>query len=154
MALPTKSHSNVSKRSQEMRLPLTIIFSTFWLILTANHVFCSTANSDIGSSLQNTMIWLEGKPAPKQVYCVFRREFNLSQQPAQAKLHIFADSRYILWVNGSYVDRGPCRFDPRYPEYDTLDIQEFLQPGSNVIAVLVHNYYGAVNGRIMQRYEH
>jgi hypothetical protein len=28
--------------------------------------------------------------------------------------------RYMLWINGRYVERGPCRFVPAHPEYDTL----------------------------------
>ncbi|MCL5019318.1 MAG: alpha-L-rhamnosidase N-terminal domain-containing protein, partial [Patescibacteria group bacterium] len=55
-------------------------------------------------------------------------------------LRIFADTRYMLWINGSYVERGPCRFDPKLPEYDILDVAQFLNKGKNVIAVLVHHY--------------
>lgn len=125
------------------------VFWVIWLAMGAYPAYGNAAGEEIGPSLQQSLIWIEEKPVLKQVYCVFRREFDLSEKPARAQLYLFADSRYILWVNGVYVDRGPCRFDPRYPEYDTLDIQKFLQPGPNAIAVLVHNYYGAVNGRMM-----
>jgi hypothetical protein len=73
-------------------------------------------------------------------------------------MRLFADSRYILWINGKYVERGPCRFDPIAPEYDTFDVARFLQPGTNVIAAVVHHYHDGkpladgspFNGRIMR----
>ena len=53
-----------------------------------------------------------------------------------------------LWVNGSHVLRGPCRFNPKRPEFDTLDIAPHLRAGANTLVVLVH-HYPATNGRIM-----
>ena len=69
------------------------------------------------------------------------KTFDLTAEPKSASLRLFADSRYILWINGQYVDRGPCRFDPIGPEFDTLDVTRFLKAGANVIAVLVHHYH-------------
>lgn len=68
---------------------------------------------------------------------VFRREFRLEQKPKQASLHLFADARYVLWINGRYIDRGPARFEPISPEYDTIDVAEDLKTGDNAVAVLV-----------------
>jgi hypothetical protein len=62
-------------------------------------------------SLQQSMIWSPSSPAGTQVYQAFRNGFVLATKPPQASLQIFADSRYILWVSGRYVLRGPCRFD-------------------------------------------
>ncbi len=68
---------------------------------------------------------------------------------ANATLHLFADSRYQLYVNGAYVLRGPCRFNPKRPEYDSVDVTPYLQPGQNSLALLVHHYGPVINGRIM-----
>lgn len=108
--------------------------------------------------LQRSFIWLASAPVGQQVYAVLRRQFELSQLPDSAALQLFADSRYLLWVNGRYVERGPCRFDPIAPEYDTIALRPYLQQGTNVIAVLVHHYhdgksstnYDTINGRIMR----
>jgi len=110
------------------------------------------------AELQRSFIWLPSAPVGQQVYAAFRRQFELSRLPESATLQLFADSRYQLWVNGRYVDRGPGRFDPVAPEYDTLALRPYLQPGTNVIAVLVHHYhdgqsstnYDSINGRIMR----
>jgi alpha-L-rhamnosidase len=43
----------------------------------------------------------------------------------------------MLWINGKYVLRGPARFNPKGPEYDTDDMTSYLQRGDNEIVVLV-----------------
>ena len=90
-----------------------------------------------GKILQNSFVWADlpgGKPG---VSIGFRRAFNLSAIPRSARLRLFADARYVLWVNGSYADRGPARFQPNGPEYDTVDITRFLKRGRNAVALLV-----------------
>jgi alpha-L-rhamnosidase len=111
----------------------------------------------VGPSLRRSMIWIASAPSDKQVYGVFRKRFDLDALPKTALMHIFADSRYVLWVNGRYVDRGPCRFDPIAPEYDMLNLMPFLRTGNNAVAVLVHHYTdgkaggpGEFCGRIMR----
>jgi alpha-L-rhamnosidase len=95
-----------------------------------------------GDPLQDSFIWATPEQAPpgKQVYAAFRKAFNLAEQVSAAGLRIFADNRYLLWINGRYVERGPCRFDPKRPEYDVLAVQKYLRAGRNAIAVLVHYY--------------
>lgn len=63
--------------------------------------------------LDASFVWTRAEPPGKQEYAVFRRAFDLDQAPAEATLRIFADVRYVLWINGRYVERGPCRFDPK-----------------------------------------
>jgi alpha-L-rhamnosidase len=102
------------------------------------------------SSIQTSMIWSTNQPDGEQVYVAFRKVFNLAEVSAPAMLQLFADSRYMLWVNGQYVLRGPCRFNPIRPEYDIVDINPHLLKGNNTIVILVHNYGSATNGRIMK----
>jgi hypothetical protein len=53
-------------------------------------------------------------------------------------MHIFAYTRYQLFINGEYVGRGPNRFESLRPEFDNWDVANRLRPGRNAIAVLVH----------------
>jgi alpha-L-rhamnosidase len=103
-----------------------------------------------GPVLQKSMIWLSDQPEIRQEYVVFRRSFNLETIGSAAQLEIFADSRYLLWINGKYVLRGPCRFNPKRPGYDVVDVGSYLHPGRNSVVVLVHNYGGELNGHIMK----
>lgn len=71
---------------------------------------------------------------------LFRRRFELPQVPAAATLQIFADSRYLLFVNGVQLGRGPGRATPAFARVDEHDLKAVVQAGTNVIAVLVHVY--------------
>jgi alpha-L-rhamnosidase len=75
---------------------------------------------------------------------LFRRVFNVDDVPQRAPLRLSADSRYVLWVNGAEVGRGPIRSQPRRLRYDEYDIAPYLRPGRNAMAVLV-TYYGHAN---------
>ncbi len=101
-------------------------------------------------SIQSSMIWTSSTLGEKGGYVVFRKRFELKETGSPAQLQLFADSRYLLWINGQYVLRGPCRFNPKRPEYDIVDIQDYLKKGDNAIVVMVHTYGNAINGRIMK----
>ena len=50
----------------------------------------------------------------------YRREFALAEVPARVPARLTADSRYVLWVNGVEVGRGPIRSQPRRLRYDDV----------------------------------
>ncbi|MHB9035516.1 MAG: family 78 glycoside hydrolase catalytic domain, partial [Armatimonadota bacterium] len=87
-------------------------------------------------------IWSEESLSGRNAYVRFRRGFEYCEGPAL--LHITADSRYVLHVNGEYVGQGPARAWPNHWGYDTYDVEPYLHSGSNVIAVLV-NHFGEGN---------
>ena len=101
------------------------------------HEFSTIKADAIGQKLQSAMIWTLPVRNQAGVVVVFRKTFHLAGKPAQAALHLFADARYVLWVNGSYVERGPARFQPNGPEYDSLNLTDYLLTGKNAVAVLV-----------------
>lgn len=73
---------------------------------------------------------------------MYRRTFRLDKLSAAAPARVTADSRYVLWVNGHEVGRGPARSQPYRMRYDSYDLAPYLTVGMNVVAVLV-TYYGA-----------
>lgn len=96
-------------------------------------------------------IWCEGESRPRNFYLYARKSFKLSAKPSRAQLRITADSRYKLFVNGTFVGRGPVRSYPGKQSFDTHDIADYLSKGNNVIAVLVHHIghgtYSYIAGR-------
>src|SRR5437868_12876284 len=74
-----------------------------------------------------------------------RREINLSGTARSAALDITAFDRYMLYVNGEYLGRGPARSDTRWKSYDRYDVGSHLRAGKNIIAVLGY-HYGMLNG--------
>ena len=86
-------------------------------------------------------IWIDersSEPAKPGVYH-FRKDFELSQQPASFPIRVSADNRYRLYVNGVEVSNGPARGDVLHWRYEALDIAAHLHAGKNVIAALVWN---------------
>ncbi|MDP9204112.1 MAG: alpha-L-rhamnosidase [Gemmatimonadota bacterium] len=72
-----------------------------------------------------------------------RRTFDLTAVPARFVVHVSADNRYRLYVNGVEVSSGPQRSDVTHWRYETLDLAPRLRLGRNVIAALVWNWGAA-----------
>jgi alpha-L-rhamnosidase len=70
----------------------------------------------------------------------FRKSIFLDTLPRQFIIHVSADNRYKLYVNGKLVSLGPVRGDLYYWNYETVDLSPYLQKGTNVIAALVWNF--------------
>ncbi len=116
-----------------------ILFTLF--ILWATTAFSN--DNKIAQKLQNAFIWAKGN----ETSVVFRKQVVIKNNFKQAHVYLFADSYYGLYINGRYILSGPSRFDPKWPEYDKIDIKAYLNKGKNTIAVLV--YGGIVNGQRM-----
>lgn len=99
--------------------------------------------------------WIWSRPAPTSLtptaeplvdhdrarsVVLLRRSFDLTDAPARVVARLTADSRYVLWVNGRLVGRGPVRDHPQRLHYDTFDLAPVLRPGVNTVAVLARHY--------------
>ena len=89
-------------------------------------------------------IWNHGESHPFHYFVMARRDFDLQESPSTSTLHITAEDRYLLYLNGQYLGRGPARSDARWKSYDTYDVSGQLHRGKNVLAVLGY-YYGTAN---------
>lgn len=92
------------------------------------------------TQIKHPFIWNEADSSARHQYRNFRYCFGLDESVEHAELHLFADTRYRLSVNGRLVDHGPCRFKVGFPKYDTHEITDFLNPGENVITITVCSY--------------
>jgi len=82
----------------------------------------------------------DGSPSHYEVRR-FRRSFELPEVPVTtARVHVSADSRYVLTCNGERVGRGPGKGDVSHHFYETYDLAGWLRPGKNAIAALVMDY--------------
>jgi hypothetical protein len=86
--------------------------------------------------------WISHPEAPPDEYGVFhfRRVFELESVPASFTVHVSADNRYRLLVNGEPVSSGPQRSDLMHWRYETVDLAPHLRTGRNVLAALVWNW--------------
>ncbi len=92
--------------------------------------------------------WISCPDAPQREYGVyhFRKTFMVDSQSDKFIIHVSADNRYRLFVNGKPICSGPARGDIYSWYFETVDIAPYLQKGTNCIAVTVWNMgtYAAV----------
>ena len=70
----------------------------------------------------------------------FRRTFDLAAAPSKFLVHVTADNRYKLYVNGKLASLGPARGDLQHWRYESVDIARYLKSGRNVLAAVVWNF--------------
>ena len=85
--------------------------------------------------------WISYPTANQTAFGVyhFRKSFNLEKVPEKLIIHVSADNRYNLFVNGHRVCYGPAKGDLQTYKYDVIDIVPFLKSGENLLAALVYN---------------
>jgi len=86
--------------------------------------------------------WISHPTAPLREPGVFhfRKIFELPNSPDRFIVHVSADNRFLLFVNGHRVGEGPARSDLRHWHYETFDLAPFLTSGRNVIAATVWQF--------------
>ncbi|HYL59007.1 MAG TPA: hypothetical protein VEU51_09060, partial [Candidatus Acidoferrales bacterium] len=100
--------------------------------------------------------WIWAAPAPKPVspiaastlprretwnrFCYLRRSVDLDAVPSSVPARVTADSRFVLFVNGVEVARGPARAMPERLAWTELDLAPFLHAGHNAICALARFY--------------
>ena len=90
-------------------------------------------------------IWYPSGRTLPNTFILFRSAFQLPA-PAQSALGwVSADSRYLLSVNGTRLQRGPAPCDPRSLEADPMDCAHLLRKGANAIGATVL-FYGHGDG--------
>ena len=99
--------------------------------------FLSLLVSGLAQDHPAAFVWKDSEGSGRQQTVLFRRNIVLEDSVESAAIHLFADSRYHLYVNGMHINFGPSRFYTAHPEFDSYDLAPFLNPGKNVIAVEV-----------------
>ncbi len=86
--------------------------------------------------------WVAHAAGPYRDFGVFhfRKAFDLGRVPKSFVIHVSADNRYRLFVNGASVSIGPARSDLDHYRFETVDIAPQLKPGRNVLAAVVWNF--------------
>ena len=95
-----------------------------------------------------SFVWVDDDAPMRNQFVRFERIFDLDAVPQSFLIHLFADTRYRLRVNGEFVATGPGRFVTQHPEYDTRELACLLRPGVNTVSVEV-NFFGASSFQTM-----
>jgi len=85
--------------------------------------------------------WIAAPGTPPFDYGVyhFRKSFELPEVPGRFLVHVSADNRYRLFVNGRSVAAGPPQSDLRNWRFNSIDLGPYLRAGRNVLAAVVWN---------------
>jgi hypothetical protein len=153
-----KSESNINrnpaaKRRKAMQMPVKILFlgmSIFFVAFTFAQSSDVNINPDFLTKRWQAS-WVSHPTASPKDYGVyhFRRTFDLETQPEKFIIHVSADNRYRLFVNGQSVCRGPARGDLMHWRFETVDIAPCLAKGKNTIAAVVWNFGELIPGAQM-----
>lgn len=73
-----------------------------------------------------------------EVYLDFASPVVKGDVGEAVELLISADSRYKLWLNDQFINRGPARSYPHAQAYDRLDLSPHWQAGENRLTVRVY----------------
>jgi len=86
--------------------------------------------------------WIAPPGASLTEYGVFhfRKRFTVAAVPGHFVVHVSADNRYRLAVNGTPVCSGPQRGDRLRWRFDSVDLAPYLRAGDNILAATVWNY--------------
>jgi hypothetical protein len=103
--------------------------------------FLFITNLTLAQNAEYVAPWIAYPTASVTDYGVFhfRKSFELPQVPGELKIHVSADNRYHLFINGKRICYGPAKGDLQTYKYDIIDIAPFLKAGVNVLAALVYN---------------
>jgi alpha-L-rhamnosidase len=86
--------------------------------------------------------WIACPEAPQRDAGVFhyRKIIEVADLRKEFIVHVSADNRFILYVNGTRVGEGPSSSDLGHWKYETFDLRPFLHAGKNVIGATVWNF--------------
>ena len=134
---PASDHSRGAKRfASPPLLGMLCLLATSAAWADESHL-AGLAPTDTWTPTVARWIWHAGEPKPHNDYVQFRKTLRLDAPPREAVVRVSADCKYVLWINGQIVGRGPLTTNPKYKQVDTYPVASYLKPGDNVIAALV-----------------
>lgn len=130
-----------SRRQRYFRITSIIFFLLTGMVLSGAAESARPLNTAlVASSWPASWIASPTVPARAPGVFYFRRQLTLASVPEHYWVHVSADNRYILEVNGKYVAEGPARGDLFHWRFETVDLAPFFHSGNNIIAAVVWNF--------------
>lgn len=112
----------------------------FLKIMSVLALACAGSGAIAAQAPAWNWVWVPGAELQtrQNLHVYFRNEFAVAAQPKSARIEVSADSRYILYLNGVRLGRGPLKGDLAHYAYETYDLAPLLKKGTNVLAAHVH----------------
>lgn len=131
----------MGRKSLERKSNRSISFLAILLMITFANSLSARA-ADINER------WLKGwwqaqwcahpdGPGQDPALFLFRKTISFDTVPEHFVVHVSADQRYQLFVNGTRAAYGPARGDLLHWRFETIDLAPYLHSGDNVIGAKV-----------------
>jgi hypothetical protein len=111
-----------------------------WQNAVADWRLKPSAAADIAGMQDTTASWIWHPDDPDLVY--FRREIELTYQPAEAVLRITADNEYAVYLNGGLIGEDAGDQQSVWRTAESYEIARLLRTGRNVISVVARDLGG------------
>ncbi len=89
-----------------------------------------------------TATWISHPTAPlrEPLTLHFRRSFTVAPGTHRFVIHVSADNRFVLYLNGNRIGDGPARGDLEHWRYESFDLGPRLKDGENILSATVWNF--------------
>ncbi len=128
------------RQRMPIRMKLSILFSVVAIVLPWS--FCHAQGDSVPVPRQHwSAMWISHPTAPlrEPLTLHFKKTLELAAVPNHFVVHVSADNRFVLYVNGARVGDGPARGDLAHWRYETFDLAPMLKAGENTVAATVWN---------------
>ncbi len=134
--------AHAARRAHVGRMTRTLIAALAALLLGTSTPRIAAAQPQRIFSDAAEAAWIAPPGMPADSFGVFhaRRTFDLATKPERFIVHVSADNRYRLYVNGTQVSSGPQRSDLMHWRYETVDLAPQLHDGANTVAAVIWNW--------------
>src|SRR6266568_1674091 len=87
-------------------------------------------------------LWITHPTAPlrEPIVLHFKKSFTVTNLPSHFLVHVSADNRFVLYLNGERIGDGPARGDLAHWRYETFDLAAHLKTGENLLTATVWNF--------------
>jgi hypothetical protein len=124
---------------------MKLYFNILLLLFLVSFELSAQQVTEINPELLNrpwTAKWISSPDNSNAEYGVylFRKDLVIQAKPEKFIVHVSADNRYKLYVNGIYVCNGPARSYLFKWNFESVDISSYLHAGKNSISSVVWNF--------------
>ncbi|MBO5529757.1 MAG: hypothetical protein J6A47_10685 [Bacilli bacterium] len=148
---PSTASSEVSSTSSSEMVASSVSEESFDRTLPSREGLPYVQNLDVlkKHDFQGRFIW--EKKTVADTHVAFRFHVSLEKDPQKAILHLSAESKATVFVNGevaaidAVLKRGPTKVDSFYQD---VDLASFLKKGGNVVTILVHYWAHSGNASV------
>ncbi len=130
-----------NKQNNMKKISIAIVLAFLFIASNAQLKLDAEINPALLSSHWDSY-WVSVPDTDPNSYGVYfyRNTIELNMMPEKYIVHVSADNRYKIYINGKLLGLGPARSDLDNWKFETYDLAAYLKPGKNIISASVWNF--------------